>query len=76
MKQEIKFDIIILLRRRNFRTWCIKVKRNFLKNYNKNDIAFDHALIIYTSIEQLKNKISYTDVAFNLRPEYFTLGDL
>ena len=43
---------------------------------NKNDIVFDHALIIYTSIEQLKNKISYTDIAFNLMPEYFTLGDL
>lgn len=39
-------------------------------------LFFDHALIIYTSIEQLKNKISYTDVAFNLMPEYFTLGDL
>lgn len=53
-----------------------KSEEKFLKNYNKNDIAFDHALIIYTSIEQLKNKISYTDIAFNLMPEYFTLGDL
>ncbi len=41
-----------------------------------NDIAFDHSLIIYTGIERLKNKISYTDIAFNLMPEYFTLGDL
>ena len=43
----------------------------------KNDsIAFDHPLVIITGIERLKNKIEYTDIAFNLMPEYFTLGEL
>ena len=27
-------------------------------------------------IERIKNKINYTDIAFKLMPEYFTLGDL
>ena len=39
-------------------------------------IAFDHPLIIYSGIERIKNKVSYTDIAFNLMPTYFTLGDL
>lgn len=43
----------------------------------ENDmIAFDHPLIIYSGIERIKNKVSYTDIAFNLMPTYFTLGDL
>ena len=39
-------------------------------------LAFDHPLIIWSGIERLKNKISYTDIVFNMMPEYFTLGEL
>ena len=43
----------------------------------KNDnLAFDHALVILSGIERLRNKIEYTDVVFNMMPEYFTLGEL
>lgn len=43
----------------------------------ENDsLAFDHALVIYTGIERLKNKTEYTDIVFNMMPEYFTLGEL
>ena len=43
----------------------------------KNDkIAFDHCLVIAYGLERLKNKIEYTDIIFNLMPEYFTLGEL
>ena len=43
----------------------------------ENDkLAFDHALVITAGIERLKNKIEYTDVVFNMMPEYFTLGEL
>ena len=41
-----------------------------------DDLAFDHPLVIWAGIERLKNKISYTDVVFNMMPEYFALGDL
>ena len=41
-----------------------------------NDLAFDHPLVIWSGIERLKNKISYTDVVFNMMPELFALGDL
>ena len=41
-----------------------------------NSIAFDHPLVIVSGIERLKNKIEYTDIVFNMMPEYFTLGEL
>lgn len=46
-----------------------KIKEN-------NDIAFDHPLVIVTGISRLKNKIEYTDIVFNMMPQYFTLGEL
>jgi hypothetical protein len=39
-------------------------------------IAFDHAKIIEYAVERLRNKIEYTDIAFNLMPEHFTLTEL
>ncbi len=43
----------------------------------KNDyLAFDHSIVIVSGIERLRNKINYTDIVFNMMPEYFTLGDL
>lgn len=41
-----------------------------------NGIAFDHSKIIEYGIERLRNKIEYTDIAFNLMPEVFTLTEL
>ena len=39
-------------------------------------IAFDHPKIILAGIERIRNKINYTDIVFNMMPEYFTLGEL
>lgn len=43
---------------------------------NNSNIAFDHAEIIMTGLERMKNKVQDTDIVFNLMPEYFTLGEL
>lgn len=67
--EQLKFKLKKVLREKTSDTYSYIIEEN-------NDVAFDHALIIYTGIERLKNKISYTDIAFNLMPEYFTLGDL
>ena len=41
-----------------------------------NDLAFDHALVILSGIERLKNKIMYTDIVFNMMHQEFTLGEM
>lgn len=43
---------------------------------DSDNIAFDHAKIIMYGLERLRNKIEYTDIAFNLMPEFFTLTEL
>ncbi len=46
---------------------------HILKN---NSLAFDHPIVILSGLERLRNKVNYTDIVFNMMPEYFTLGDL
>lgn len=46
------------------------------QSMSKKDLAFDHDLVIVSGIERLRNKLSYTDIVFNMMPKYFTLGEL
>jgi 8-oxo-dGTP diphosphatase len=39
-------------------------------------LAFDHAEMIQYAMERLRSKMEYTDIAFNLMPELFTLTEL
>jgi ADP-ribose pyrophosphatase YjhB (NUDIX family) len=39
-------------------------------------IAFDHAKMIEYGLERLRNKIEYTDIAFQMMPELLTLTEL
>lgn len=48
---------------------------NFSIKENKS-LAFDHPLVIVFGMERLRNKLNYTDIVFNMMPEYFTLGGL
>ncbi len=40
------------------------------------DLAFDHAEMIRYGRERIRNKVNYTDIAFSLVPEEFTLPQL
>ncbi|HIT43230.1 TPA: NUDIX domain-containing protein [Candidatus Avacholeplasma faecigallinarum] len=48
---------------------------DFVTTFN-DKLAFDHPKVIVSGIFRLKNKIEYTDIVFNMMPEYFTLGEL
>ena len=43
---------------------------------NNTSIAFDHDIVILSGLNRIRNKLSYTDIVFNMMPEYFTLKDL
>lgn len=40
------------------------------------DLAFDHAKVLLNGLMRIRNKVNYTDIVFNMMPEYFTLGEL
>ena len=76
--KEDKNNICVLLDN-SIEKISFKVKKK-TKDYNNyviednSNLAFDHALVIVTGIERLRNKINYTDIVCNMMPEYFTLG--
>lgn len=42
----------------------------------EENLAFDHEKVIKTALQRLKNKVEYTDIAFELAGEEFTLTQL
>ena len=65
----ISFKIEKILREQTTDRYSFKIIKN-------DNLAFDHPLVILSGIERLKNKIEYTDIVFNMMPEYFSLGEL
>ena len=47
-----------------------------LEIIEQDNISFDHAKIIYYGLMRMRNKIEYTDIAFSLLPNEFTLAEL
>lgn len=63
----------------------IKMKKTPVKNGRlrsdtymaaESPLAFDHGAIILEGLFRLRNKLEYTDIAFNLAKDTFTLGEL
>lgn len=40
------------------------------------NLAFDHAKILRDALNRLRNKVMYTDIAFSMLPEKFTMREL
>ncbi|WP_188398662.1 NUDIX domain-containing protein [Sporomusa sp. GT1] len=70
-ENEIK-DTVIVTKKMEGRT--SKIDLEYVDN--PSGLAFDHATIIFYALERLKNKVEYTDIAFSLMPEMFTLTEL
>lgn len=67
--ETIKFKIKKILKEKTTDRYKYEVVEN-------DKMAFDHPLVIVSGIARLKNKLEYTDIVFNMMPEYFTLGEL
>ena len=68
-EEEITFSIKKTLKEKT-------TDRYLFTSMNNKDLAFDHDIVILAGIERIKNKSQYTDIVFNMMPEYFTLGEL
>ena len=68
-EETIKFKVKKVLRELTTDRYTYKIDEN-------KDLAFDHPLVIVAGMERLRNKVGYTDIVFNMMPEYFTLGEL
>ena len=67
--EELKFVVGKTLKEKTTDRYRFDVKEN-------DSLAFDHPRLIISGMERLKNKISYTDIVFNMMGDYFSLGDL
>lgn len=67
--ETIKFKIKKILKEKTTDRYKYEIMEN-------EKLAFDHPLVIASGISRLKNKLEYTDIVFNMMPEYFTLGEL
>lgn len=67
--ETIRFEMEKIIKEQTTNTYEYRCKSN-------DKLAFDHAKVIMTGIQRLKNKIEYTDIVFNMMPKYFTLGEL
>lgn len=59
-----------------FKNGRVQIKKHVPELSGEKAFAFDHAAIIWEGLMRLHNKIMYTDIAFNLVPEEFTMPDL
>ena len=68
-EEVIRFAIKKVLREKTTDRYDFEVIEN-------EKLAFDHAKVILSGLERIRNKVNYTDIVFNMMPEYFTLGEL
>lgn len=64
------------LQNKTFRNGVVKIDNYVPSLVSEDALAFDHIEIILEGLMRLRNKIEYSDLAFNLVPSKFTLPDL
>lgn len=68
-EETINFEVGKVLREKTTDRYSYNIISN-------EKLAFDHPQVIVSGISRLKNKLTYTDIVFNMMPEFFTLGEL
>lgn len=74
--EEKGIHIAYELTKKVFKNGVIEIESLIPTLKTEDALAFDHAEILLEGLMRLKNKVLYSDVAFNLVPEEFTLPDL
>lgn len=69
-------QMIYSLERKSFCNGVVRYENYVPCLKSEEALAFDHAEIILEGLLRLRNKVEYTDIAFNLVPEEFALSDL
>ncbi len=64
------------LTKERFKNGKISYDNYIPKKVSEDGLAFDHVEMIIETVTKLRNRIAYTDLAFNLAGETFTLPDL
>uniref|UniRef100_UPI004027BAF7 NUDIX hydrolase n=3 Tax=Lachnospira sp. TaxID=2049031 RepID=UPI004027BAF7 len=73
---EKNINIVYSLKEKVFNNGRLKVKNYIPELVSDEALAFDHAQIVLEGLMRLRNKTEYSDIAFNLMPQEFTLPDL
>lgn len=69
-------EIRYALKKKVFKNGRVTIENYVPVLASEEALAFDHSESVLESLMRMKNKVMYTDVAFNLVPEEFTLPDL
>lgn len=54
----------------------LQVHNDNIKILKNDNLGFDHSKIIFYGIQRLRNKLEYTDIAFSMLGEQFTMAEL
>lgn len=74
--EEKNINIKYSLKKKTFKNGVVKIVNYIPMLESEDALAFDHAEIVLEGLLRLKNKVEYSDIAFNLVPKKFTLPDL
>lgn len=76
VNQEKQIQIRYALQKQIFENGRVRIQNLIPVQKSVDTLAFDHAEIVVEGMMRLRNKVEYSDIAFNLVPEEFTLPDL
>lgn len=68
-EEEINFKVNKILRSQTSTRYKYEMSENDL-------LSFDNPLVIVSGLSKIRSKANYSDIIFNMMPEYFTLGEL
>ena len=74
--ETLQVEIRYSLEKKVFHNGILQIKNYVPKLQSEEALAFDHAEIVMEGLLRIRNKVEYTDIAFNLMPQEFTLPDL